>query len=51
MTVEQLIEQLRQLPQDATVDLQILEPYDDDAALLREPLTSVRVDDGVVMLA
>ena len=51
MTVKQLIEKLRTLPQDATIALEIQEPYDDDAALLQEPLTTVRIEDGKVVLA
>jgi hypothetical protein len=51
MTVEQLIELLRKLPQDAPVELQVLEPYQDDAALLEEPLTDVKIEDGKVVLA
>ena len=45
MTVVELIEKLRLMPQDAPVEMEILEPYDDDAARLREPVTGIYVDD------
>ena len=51
MTVKQLIAELRKFPQDATIALEIQEPYDDDAALLQEPLTTVLIADGKVILA
>jgi len=51
MTVEQLIEKLRTLPHDAVVEVEIVEPYDDDAATLRENVTAVRIEGGVVVLA
>jgi hypothetical protein len=48
MTVAELIEKLRLLPPEAPVEMEIREPYDDDPQKLREPVTSLYVDDAGV---
>jgi len=48
MTVAQLIEKLRLMPPESPVEMEIKEPYDDEAATLREPVTGIYVDDACV---
>jgi hypothetical protein len=42
VTVAQLIERLQKMPQDLKVFIEIREPYDDDAKMLREEAQLVR---------